>query len=79
MFYHLKIVIIEQVANDIFSNCRNKRLQCYDRWAKVFWPAIYKNDLRTNGMIWKIAAGQGYVYTAGCLVDYPISKNITRW
>ena len=32
-------------------------------------------------MVWseKIPAGQGYVYKAGCLVDYPISKNITRW
>ena len=28
------------------SECENKRLQCYDRWKKLFRSAV-KNNLRT--------------------------------
>ena len=34
-----------------------------------------KSDKRTNDIIWKISAGQGDDYTAGCLLDYVYFKN----
>ena len=37
LLYHVKIMQNEQVTiNIFFSNCRNKRSQCYDRWKKLF-------------------------------------------
>ena len=33
-----------------------------------------KNDLKTFNNIRKIAMGQGYDYTTGCLLDYPYFK-----
>ena len=54
------------------SNCRNKRLQCYDQWTKIFWSASKK---RTYDNIWKIAFGQGDDYTTGCLLDPVYFRN----
>ena len=34
-----------------------------------------KNDLKTYYNIRKIATGQSYDYTTGCLLDYPYFKN----
>ena len=34
-----------------------------------------KSDKRTYDSIWKISAGQGDDYTAGCLLDYVYFKN----
>ena len=31
---HLKMKKIEKVLKILSSNCRNKKLQCYDRWKK---------------------------------------------
>ena len=49
------------------SNCRNKRLQCCDRWK--FFDQPVKKDLRTYDNIRKIATGQ--------VDDYP-NKVIAR-
>ena len=60
------------------SDCRNNRLQCYDRFLSfTFWrnfdqPVRY--DLRTYDNIQIIATGQGDDYTTGCLLDYPYFK-----
>ena len=48
---------------------RNKRLQRYDWWKKLFDQPI-KNDIRTYDDIWKISTGQGHDYTTGGLLDY---------
>ena len=50
------------------SNYKNKRLQCYDWLAKLFYQPV-KNDLRTYN-IRKIATGQGDDYWTSCLLDY---------
>ena len=57
------------------SSCRNKRLQCYDRWTKFFFDQPVKNNLKTYNNIRKIAADQGYDCTTGCLLDYNYFKN----
>ena len=33
-----------------------------------------KNDLRTYDNMWKVATGQEYDYTSGCLLDCPYFK-----
>ena len=67
-------MMIEKHTQDISSESRNKRLQCYDQWTKLFclpskywFKIIYEN-------IWKTAAGQGDDYTTGCLLDHPYFK-----
>ena len=35
-----------------------------------FFDQSIKYDLITYDKIWKIASGQGYDYTTGCLLDY---------
>ena len=67
-----------------YSKCRNKRLQCYDRWnipnveikdynvvidGKNFFDQSIKNNKVTYENIRKIAIGQGDEYTTGCLLD----------
>ena len=37
-----------------------------------------KNDVRTYDKIRKNVTGPGHTYTTGCLLHYPISKNIIR-
>ena len=49
------------------SESRNKRLQSFDQWKKLF-------DLRTNDKIRKITTDQGDDSTTGCLIDYPHFK-----
>ena len=39
-----------------------------------FFDQPVKNDLRTYGIIQKIAIGQGDNYTTVCLLDYPYFK-----
>ena len=41
-----------------------------------FFDHPIKNDIRTYENIRKIAAGQGYNYTTGCLLDYNYFKMI---
>ena len=41
-----------------------------------FFDQPIKNNLNTFDNIRKIAIVQGNDYTTGCLLDYPISKNI---
>ena len=67
LFSHLQIMQNEQDKNNIFSYCRNKRLQCYDG---NFFNEPVKNDLRAYKNIQKTATGQGDDYTTGCLLDY---------
>ena len=71
MFYHLKTKRLEQDKQDISSNCRNERLQCYD-WidGQNFFDQPIKNDLGTYNNIKKIATDQGDDYTTGCQLDY---------
>ena len=57
------------------SECRNKRLQCYDWWKKNFFDQPVKNNKVAYENIWKIATGQGDYYTTGCLLDYIYFKN----
>ena len=58
----------EQVTiNIFFSNCRNKRSQCYDRW-KNFFDQPYDN-------IRKIATSQKGDLTTSCLLDYVYFRN----
>ena len=66
--------MVEKVIRNISSNCRNKRLQCYDQWKKFFFDQPIKNDLRTYDNIRKIPADQGDDYTTRCLLDYPYFK-----
>ena len=40
-----------------------------------FFDQPAKSDLRIYANIPKIATGQGYYYTAGCLLNYPYFKN----
>ena len=40
---------------------------------RIFFDQTAKYNLRTYN-IWKIATGQGYDYTTGCLLDYPSLK-----
>ena len=58
----------------LFSNCWNKRLQCYHPGSKPF-SSTSKNDLRTYHNIQKIETGQGDDYRTGCLLDYSYFKN----
>ena len=58
---------IEKVMKILSSNCRNKKLQCYDRWKKFCWS----NRKRTYDNITKIATSQGDNYTTRWLLDYP--------
>ena len=59
-----------------FSDCKNKRLKCYDRWKKCFWSTSkkwfknrqFKNNIQT------IAVGQGDDYTTRCLPDFSYFK-----
>ena len=37
---------------------------------KNFFDQPVKSDMRTYDNIWKIAIGQGDVYSTGCLLDY---------
>ena len=53
-----------------FSDCRNKRLQCYYQWKRFLW-SISKHDLTTYDSIKKLETGQGDDYTTGCLHNYP--------
>ena len=62
MFYHLKIVQIEEIKHI------NKRL-CYDRWTKRIWSPSW-NTLRTYDNIRK---GQGDDYN--CLLDHDHFNN----
>ena len=57
------------------SDCRSKRLQCYDWWKNLFGSAKVKNDLRAYGNFRKIVTGQGDDYPTGCLLDYNYFKN----
>ena len=74
LFYHLKIMVVEQITQDITFTSRNKWLYCYDRWTKRF-QSTSKNKLITYDINRKIATGQGNDYTTGCLLDYPYFKN----
>ena len=65
------------LRNASSSKDRTKRLQCYNRWTKLFWSTI-KNDQRTYDSIWNIATGQGDYYTTGCLLDYPYFKEHSK-
>ena len=56
------------------SNCRNKRLQYYDWWKKIYWSTS-KNSLRTYDNIQKIGTDQGDDDTTGSLLDNPYFKN----
>ena len=58
----------------LFPKCRNKRLQCYDWWKKLFDQPIRNNKI-TPESIKKIATGQGDDYTIGCLLDYAYFTN----
>ena len=49
------------------SSCRNKRLQFYDQWTKVF-DQPFRSNLRIYDSIRKIATGQVDDYTSGCLL-----------
>ena len=62
----------EQVKK-IYSQSRNKRLQCYDWWKSLFDQPV-KNDKITYENIRKVAIGQGGDYTTGCLLDYTYFK-----
>ena len=55
------------------SEIRNKRLQCYYRWKKLFW-STNKNNLRTYNNIQKMAIDQGVGYRIVFLLDYPYFK-----
>ena len=74
MFYHLKITNIEEVTSDIFSDCRNERLQYYDWW-KNFFDKPIENNLKTNENIQKLVTGQGDGCTTGCLLDFNYFKD----
>ena len=70
----------EQITIDTSSDCRNKRLQCYNWWKETeISEQLIKNYIRTYDNIWRIATGQGNDYTTGCLLDYIISKIIITW
>ena len=71
----MKTLDTKQVTSDIFSNHRNKRLQCYDG-SKIFLDQPVKNELGTYDNIRKIASGQGDYYATGFLLGYHISENI---
>ena len=62
-------------------DCRNKNLQCYDWWEKLFWLTSKKwfnskvnNIFQIDDNIQKIAKDQGDDYTSGCLQDYNYFK-----
>ena len=77
MFYHLKIILLEQDTPDISSKSRNKKLQCYDWWNFFFdQPVII--DKRICDNIQKIAIGQEDYYTTDCLLDYLYSKEYCK-
>ena len=61
---------MEKVMKILSSNCRNKKLQGYDRWKKFCWS----NRKRTYDNIIKIATSQGDNYTTRWLLDYPYFK-----
>ena len=51
------------------SNCRNKRLQCYDWWKKLFGS--------TCENFTQMAVGHGDGYTTGCLSNDILKKIIS--
>ena len=51
-------------------NCYNVMID-----GRNFFDQPAKSDLRIYANIPKIATGQGYYYTAGCLLNYPYFKN----
>ena len=57
----------------LYSECRNKRLQCNYWWKNVFDQTV-KSDNVTYENITKIATGLGDDYTTGCLLDYTYFK-----
>ena len=59
-------------------NCRNKRLQCYNQWTKIFWSAT-KVDLRTFSNIWKLQIVKDLITKLVVYEITPISKNSIRW
>ena len=59
------------------STCRNKGLQCYDQWTKIFWSTS-KNNWRTYSNFQKIATSQGDDYTTGFLLDYNYFNNYCK-
>ena len=62
----------------VFSpNCRNKKLQCYDRWQNFFDQPV-KNSLRTYDCIRKIAKSEEDDYTDGRLLDYNYLKDYSE-
>ena len=52
-----------------YSKYRNKSLQYYDWWKKIFWSTKNKYYKTTYDNIRKIATGQGDDYASGCLLD----------
>ena len=67
MFYHFQIKRLEHETQDIYDHCRNKILQCYDRWTKCLDQAV-KKYIRTYKIKKKNTAGQRDDYTTGCLL-----------
>ena len=65
----------EQDIQNICSKSGYKKLQCYDRWTKLFDHPV-KNDMRRFSSIQKVATGQMDDYTTGCLIDYSRFKEI---
>ena len=59
----LFVLSFEKITG-VFSDHRNKRLQCYD-WRKKFFDQPVKNNLRTYDNLRKIATDQGDDYTTG--------------
>ena len=53
------------------SESRNKRLQHYDWWTKLFCSA---SKTWSYDNVRKVTISQGNYYTTGCLLDYPYFK-----
>ena len=55
------------------SDCRDKKLECYDWWEKLF-DQLVRNDLITYDSIQKLAKGQGDDCATGSFLDYNCFK-----
>ena len=74
LFYHLKILILEQVTWALSYTCRNKGLNVVIDGRNLFYQPV-KNNFITYDNIQRITASQGGDYKTGCLSDYDYFNN----